>query len=43
MANMTDDRSVLHENLQYLKFKDLQTFEADYATGKGILMRICCR
>jgi hypothetical protein len=39
MANMTDDRSVLHENLQYLKFKDLQTFEADYATGKGILMR----
>ncbi len=39
MANMTDGQGVLHENLQYLKFKDLQTFEADYATGKGILMR----
>jgi hypothetical protein len=39
ISNMTDDQNILHDNLQYLKFKDLQTFEADYATGKGIFMR----
>jgi hypothetical protein len=39
IANMTDDQDVLHENLQFLDFKDLQTFAADYATGKGIFMR----
>jgi hypothetical protein len=39
IANMTDDQNVLHDNLQFLDFKDLQTFAADYATGKGIFMR----
>jgi hypothetical protein len=39
MANMTDANGVLHENLQFLSFKDLQTFAGDYATGKGIFMR----
>ncbi len=39
MTNMTDDENVLHENLGFLHFKDLQTFAGDYATGKGIFMR----
>ncbi len=39
MANMTDTNGVLHENLQFLRSKDLRTFAGDYATGKGIFMR----
>lgn len=39
VANMTDASGVLHENVQFLKFPDLQTFAGDYGTGKGIFMR----
>lgn len=39
ISNMTDASGVLHENLQFLNFTDLQTFAGDYGTGKGIFMR----
>lgn len=37
--NMTDDGHVLHENLGFMTKPDLRQFLADYATGKGVLMR----
>jgi hypothetical protein len=39
VTNMTDDELVLHENLGFTANPSLAGFIADYATGKGVLMR----